>query len=514
MQAFLKQQLQSTVASDSNNLEVHCLNKLTALIHAAGTDNWNERCNEAFAELYGSPNGRFSQAARQSVSLRAPEFRDDKGVTFAALIDKSNPDSGAYGGMSLVIFPPVNQPALISLVVGTQGLSPDEEILGRPGHGRKVSAICHWLNKKYGQGKMVAWAKQDPARIDLEMPKTIREHFAAYEQVFKRYGKVIYGMYVPGDDTAATEEALKAFLDLLFAERNQYPLTAAVADAKSIEAEYFKQIFPDCSSEEASLLLDQHKYLVLQGPPGTGKTRMALELFDQKYNGYGKKIQFHPNTTYESFVGGLAPEQTEAEVGLKFAPKAGFLMEAARAARAEPGRPYLLMVDEINRADLAKVLGEAIFLLEAKSDQPREITLPYNFGEGYGNKLSLPDNLHILGTMNSSDRSIAIVDIAVRRRFSFQKLWPQQAVVEEHGCDLMQEAFQYLLSIFVEHADNEALALMPGHSYFLEQDSAKALTALQINLKPLLEEYLEQGYVTAFADSIQAYLQWLESKEA
>lgn len=186
-------------------------------------------------------------------------------------------------------------------------------------------------------------------------------------------------------------------------------------------------------------------------------------------------------------------------------------MEAARAARTEPERPYLLMIDEINRADLAKVLGEAIFLLEAKSEHQREIDLPYDFGNGYGDRLSLPPNLHILGTMNSSDRSIAIVDIAVRRRFSFQKLWPQQAVVEEHGCVLMQDAFKNLLSIFVEHADDEALSLMPGHSYFLEQDPAIALTALRLNLKPLLEEYLEQGYVTAFADSIQAYLQWLES---
>jgi 5-methylcytosine-specific restriction enzyme B len=487
------------------------MNKLISLINTKGIENWNERCTEAFADLYGSPNGRYSQSAGLSVNLRAPEFKDKKGVTFAALIDKSNPDSGAYGGMSFVIFPHEDQPALIAMVVGTQGLSPDEEILGRPGHGRKVASICNWLNKEYGQGQMVAWAKQDPARIDLEMPRTIREHFSSYEPVFKRYGKVIYGMYAPSDDQAATEAALKSFLDLLFAERNQYPLSAAAADAKHIEGEYFKLIFPDCSNEEVSELLDRHKYLVLQGPPGTGKTRMALELFEEKYHGFGKKIQFHPNTTYENFVGGLAPEQTETDVGLKFAPKAGFLMEAAATAKKEPHRPYLLMIDEINRADLAKVLGEAIYLLEAKTEHPREIVLPYDFGVTYGNKLSLPPNLHILGTMNSSDRSIAIVDIAVRRRFSFQKLWPQQAVVEQYGCELMQEAFQNLLSVFVEYADGETLALMPGHSYFLEQDSDQAVTALRINLKPLLEEYLEQGYVTAFADSIQAYLQWLES---
>jgi len=113
--------------------------------------------------------------------------------------------------------------------------------------------------------------------------------------------------------------------------------------------------------------------------------------------------------------------------------------------------------------------------------------------------------------MNSSDRSIAIVDIAVRRRFAFMKLWPQMAVVEEHGCELMQRAFQELLEIFVEYANDESLDLLPGHSYFLEKEPQQALASLRVNLVPLLEEYLNQGYVAAFADSIQAYLQWLES---
>ena len=62
------------------------------------------------------------------------------------------------------------------MVIGTQGLSPDEEILGRPGHGRKIKAICSWLNSKYGQGKMVSWAKQDPARIDLDIPGNIKNN--------------------------------------------------------------------------------------------------------------------------------------------------------------------------------------------------------------------------------------------------------------------------------------------------------------------------------------------------
>ena len=113
--------------------------------------------------------------------------------------------------------------------------------------------------------------------------------------------------------------------------------------------------------------------------------------------------------------------------------------------------------------------------------------------------------------MNSADRSIAILDVAVRRRFAFLSLWPSLKVVEEHGCELSQKAFQELVSIFIEHAPDEALALVPGHSYFLGRDEGLARTNLKTSLLPLLTEYLAQGYVSGFAESIRAYQQWLES---
>ena len=486
------------------------MKKIISLIHSGSLENWPERSREAFSEIYGSDSGRYPDRAKQAISLRAPDFPSGSGIPFTALIDPSNPDSGAYGGMSFVIFPVENSPALLGMVIGTQGLSPDEEILGRPGHGRKTKAICSWLNSEFGQGNMVAWSKQDPARIDLDMPGNVKNLLPDFQAAIKKYGKVIYGLYCPGEDQRGTVEAVKAFLDLMFAERGYEPLKSAEADAARIQAAYYAHLFPFSGEVETAELLGNRKYVILQGPPGTGKTRMALELLKQSYGGNGQTIQFHPNTTYENFVGGLAPLHTEENLGLHFAPKAGFLMEAASKAADEPDKPYLLLIDEINRADLAKVLGEAIFLLEP-FEEGRQLDLAYDFGQPFGVKLTLPPNLHILGTMNSSDRSIAIVDIAVRRRFAFLKLWPQIEVVREHSCELMVQAFQALLSIFVEYADDEALELLPGHSYFLERDPAKSLIALQVHLVPLLEEYLKQGYVAAFSDSVEAYLQWLES---
>jgi 5-methylcytosine-specific restriction enzyme B len=111
--------------------------------------------------------------------------------------------------------------------------------------------------------------------------------------------------------------------------------------------------------------------------------------------------------------------------------------------------------------------------------------------------------------MNTADRSIAIVDVAVRRRFGFVSMWPQTGVVRQHGCELMQEAFQRLLNLFVEYATPDALNLLPGHSYFLEADEGEAAQSLRSNLVPLLSEYLAEGLVAGFSDSIQAYLQWL-----
>jgi 5-methylcytosine-specific restriction protein B len=185
-------------------------------------------------------------------------------------------------------------------------------------------------------------------------------------------------------------------------------------------------------------------------------------------------------------------------------------METAALALQDPSNNYLLHIDEINRADLGKILGEAIFLLEL-TDSARKIELPYDFGQPFHRTFFMPKNLHILGTMNSADRSIAIVDVAVRRRFGFVSLWPRMSVVERLGCATMQNAFKNLISIFIEHASEDAFPLIPGHSYFLELDEDIAKRSLRVNLVPLLEEYLSQGYVGGFAEPIRGYLQELRS---
>jgi 5-methylcytosine-specific restriction enzyme B len=485
---------------------------LVELIHSARQDTWKERNEEALKALFGT---RYAKRAEKSIALRAPEMKgNEAGIPYAAYIDPSNADAGAYGGMSFVILPAEGSPSLIAMCIGTQGLAPDEKILGRPGHARKMQAICKWLNHQYGRGELVAWAKQDPTRVDIDVPNEISGAWTAYERAFKKYGNVLYAIYKPTEDRAGTLAALTAMIDVMFQERGQAALIEFRDNALEVESSWFSHMMPSTDSSDVARLLKERRFVIIQGPPGTGKTRMARRLLAEEYGGVGQTIQFHPNTTYENFVGGLAPMQESSDgnnpLGFRFAPKPGFLIESAMKASDNPEQNYLLHIDEINRADLGKILGEAIYLFEPDPESPREISLAYDFGAPFFRKLQLPSNLHVLGTMNSADRSIAILDVAVRRRFAFLSLWPNLKVVEAHGCELSQRSYQDLVSIFIEHAPDEALALVPGHSYFLGTDEGLARTNLKTSLLPLLTEYLAQGYVSGFAEPIRAYVQWLE----
>lgn len=483
------------------------IERLTEIVHSKSRENWHSRNKDAFESLFGSTGGRFPLAAKKDVSLRAPEMNSEEGVQYAAFIHAANATSGPFGGTSFVMFPVDGYPCLLGLGIGTQGLSPDERILGRPGHARKVQAICRWLNGEFGNGTQVAWAKHDPTRTEIGVPPEIARTWSEYGGVFGRYGGEVYALFRPTEDKGATASALTAFVDLLFEERGFEPIASAKRESAKIKQAYLKFLTPKIDASGVTGLLDRRKYVILQGPPGVGKTKLATELIAQRYGNNGKTVQFHANTTYETFVGGLAPSATGGT--LTFSPKPGFLMEAAAHALRAPEKNFLLHIDEINRADLGKIMGEAILLLEPGVS--RSVRLQYDFGAPFHQELSLPANLHILGTMNSADRSIAIVDIAVRRRFAFLSMWPDMQVVDSQSSALMKEAFERLTSLFVEHASNDAFELLPGHSYFLANDDSNAKAKLKTELVPLLNEYLAQGYVSSFGEPVRAYIQWVES---
>ena len=176
--------------------------------------------------------------------------------------------------------------------------------------------------------------------------------------------------------------------------------------------------------DEVIELLEEKRQLVLYGPPGTGKTYLAQALAEHLAGGVGafEIVQFHPSYTYEDFFEGYRPVPGGAGK-VDFAIKSGPLRRIADAAAAAPSIPHVLIIDEINRANLAKVFGELYFLLEYR-EQP--ISLQYSDME-----FTLPENVYIIGTMNTADRSIALVDAAMRRRFYFVEMSPAVAPVSE-----------------------------------------------------------------------------------
>jgi 5-methylcytosine-specific restriction protein B len=172
--------------------------------------------------------------------------------------------------------------------------------------------------------------------------------------------------------------------------------------------------------EMRDLLWDERQ-LVLYGPPGTGKTYLALRLAE--FLGGGpeqvKLVQFHPSYAYEDFFEGFRPQEDPHTREVAFRLTAGPLRELADLASREGNRhvPHFLIIDEINRANLAKVFGELYFLLEYRN---KSVRLTYS-----GDDFALPPNLFVIGTMNTADRSIALVDAAMRRRFAFVELSPR-----------------------------------------------------------------------------------------
>ncbi len=173
---------------------------------------------------------------------------------------------------------------------------------------------------------------------------------------------------------------------------------------------------------EIDALLTDKKQVIFQGPPGTGKTYVAQQLARHLAGNDEDRVtlvQFHPSYAYEDFVQGFRPKLSNGQAGFEL--RDGPLRRAAKRARNEEdaNARHFLIIDEINRGNIAKVFGELYYLLEYRGE---EITLQYQ--EDEDKKFSLPKNLYIIGTMNTADRSIALVDLALRRRFYFVEFHP------------------------------------------------------------------------------------------
>ncbi len=483
------------------------IDELVDVIHSGlsqDTNNLGDRTKKALAGIFGERYRVNSQ-----YTPRVALMGGDQNIPFAGLLHPENPPSGVYGGMSLIWFPiaaeghePVS--SLITFVCGTRGLSPDEAIIGRPGHARHLHALGHYLQV---EAQVPTWVKRDPTNLGQDVPGVVRRQFSRFGSVFSRYGQYIYAAaQIPAEPLVA-KKVVTAFLDFYAMERSWQPLKASAEEITALKGTIRRYLFPRTSKEQVVALLRERRFVILQGPPGTGKSRLADEIRTVDFAKRGQTVQFHPAVTYESFVAGISPDVTGDT--LRFRAKPGWLVQAVEQARDQE---WLLVIDEINRADLGRVLGEAIYLFEPREiaeHRSRSVALAHPLEDGT-RELKIPENLFVLGTMNSADRSTAILDLAVRRRFAFVDVWPDWDVVQAQDIPLASEAFGNLLDIFSQQAPNDALVLMPGHAYFLAKDQAQLARRLRFELIPLLNEYLAEGRLGPCETELEAYLDWLQ----
>jgi 5-methylcytosine-specific restriction protein B len=222
---------------------------------------------------------------------------------------------------------------------------------------------------------------------------------------------------------------------------------------------------------------------VLYGPPGTGKTHIARKLAEHLVGGgrgFSDLVQFHPSYSYEEFIQGIRPEPLPGGGGLDYPLKKGRFLEFCDRAREAGESPCVLIIDEINRAHLSRVFGELMYLLEYRG---HEIPL------AAGRPFSIPENVYILGTMNTADRSIALVDHALRRRFAFIGLRPNMDILRRvHGDSEWVEPLIQILSEVNQEIGNPHYEV--GVTFFLGNGTRGEIEDIwQMEIYPYLEEY-------------------------
>lgn len=242
--------------------------------------------------------------------------------------------------------------------------------------------------------------------------------------------------------------------------------------------------------ERVEKLLEDKRQVIFQGPPGTGKTYTAKKLAACLAGSEERVrlVQFHPSYAYEDFVQGFRPKLIDRQPGFEL--KDGPLLDMAKMAEQDPEQKHFLVIDEINRGNLAKVFGEMYFLLEYRDEEMR---LQYSES---GETFAMPPNLYIIGTMNTADRSIALVDLALRRRFYFVEFHPNEWPVEgllHRWLDADNPGMAWAADI-VDRA-NELLAdrdAAIGPSYLMKEglDEEKARMIWEHNVLPYVEEHL------------------------
>jgi 5-methylcytosine-specific restriction protein B len=252
--------------------------------------------------------------------------------------------------------------------------------------------------------------------------------------------------------------------------------------------------------QETVELLKRKKNIILQGPPGVGKTfiarKLAYEIMKEVKDTSIEMVQFHQSYSYEDFIQGIRPTLKG-----NFDLRDGIFYSFCKKALSFPDRPFFFIIDEINRGNLSKIFGELLMLVESDKREER-FALKLAYSEEDDDKFYVPKNIHIIGTMNTADRSLAIVDYALRRRFAFINLQPDygdafRSFLYDKGISngMVEHICSSVLKVNskIKADNNLGDGFQIGHSYFCSYNTGDDENVwwneiLKFEIKPLLEE--------------------------
>lgn len=408
-------------------------------------------------------------------------------------------NSGVYSDTSIVIFPSNEENDsddkwLISLITGSGGYKNDYEIITLPGTKRGFVKHVLPLGHSFVKNDFLDIEGQDGFKAycgNEDMPSTLMDSY-------ERYGSVILACsaFKPSEEENA-KRVIKTYLALYGKLIRSWDKTKKDA-AKNIDKILESKSTDHNDYKNAKSILNDRHYLVLQGAPGTGKTRLAKKLTNDTYDENIFFTQFHAETTYADFIYGITPVLSNASQ-LQYQANDGIFVKAIKKAQNTQSRVYLI-IDEINRANLSNVLGQAFYLFEPLMDDSNiKISLTPSL-----NISKLPKNLFVIATMNTADRSLAVVDFALRRRFAWYTIFPHNVTDLNANEYFAKSQYDKICSIFEKYANDEELNLQPGHAYFIVNDADNPERQITMRIKyelmPLIKEYLNNGLLTRAKD--------------